>query len=72
MLIRVLLPNKEGKFTDCKISTSYTPLHSLEGLFNANCLVAALLDAIKKKHELPRSGKYILYYTLMSSATYMY
>lgn len=31
-------------------------LFSVEGLFNANCLVAHLLDAIKKKHKLPREG----------------
>ena len=29
---------------------------SAEGLFNANCLVAHLLDAIKKKHRLPGEG----------------
>ena len=71
MLIRVLLENKEGDniiaTQDCT-SIHYACCYLLlwlsfavfaEGLFNADCQAAFLLDAIKRRHKLPQSGIYM-------------
>lgn len=55
MLIRVNLPNKEGNsiiIHTCNIIITYIS----EGLFNADCNVALLLDTIKKRHQIARQG----------------
>ena len=55
MLIRVLLEDGEGS---CINNNTYVDnlFAFAEGLFNADCRVAQLLDAIKKKLKVPQSG----------------
>ena len=63
MLIRVALPNKEGITITAGISHFPFLLCRvyIEGLFNADCTVALLLDTIKKRHQIARQGSASFY-----------
>ena len=70
MLIRVLLEDGEGSWDSCNVWIISISLFA-EGLFNADCRVAQLLDAIKKKLKVPRSGTVIItLYALCSENIY--
>lgn len=61
MFIRVALPDKEGENKTknlgklCKYDFVSFP-KTTEGIFNTDCSVATLLDAIKKRHNISLGG----------------